>query len=194
MGFLFCVVSAFLHILLDAGFSSSWPLSSGSFHVTGRDIKQPRSKTFSCELNFSLPNWRFSPIQEKRQGPQENFLPRNVFTWGSLLSTSVSDKRRQTGRGGLKVPEKRALDETELHGCRVPEIHSFRQPQLFRCLSSSVKLTRADKTWWGRVLVCISSLINISQYHFLTIRYISLPSVDAAGCSLGAGVSQKPCF
>lgn len=57
-----------------------------------------------------------------------------------------------------------------------------------------MKLTRADKTWWGRVLVCISSLINISQHHFLTIRYISLPSVDAAGCSLSAGVEQKPRF
>ena len=33
------------------------------------------------------------------------------------------------------------------------------------------------------VLVCISRLINISQYHFLTIRYIRLQSMDAAGCS-----------
>lgn len=45
-----------------------------------------------------------------------------MFKNCSYPSLSLTRDAKQEG-GELKVPEKRALDETELCGCKVPEIY-----------------------------------------------------------------------
>ena len=70
-------------------------------------LKKPKYKTFSRELNFSLPNWRFSSIPEKGK-----VLRRIFFSGMYLLETcyypppSVTREGKQD-RGGLKVPEQK---------------------------------------------------------------------------------------
>lgn len=155
-----------------------------------------KTQTQNSSLNWishTLTGKVFLPAGKKLRFPKES-SPRECISSRLIICLRLWQVKANRKRRVKKFLKIKGLDAAELHGCKVPEIHSFWQPQLSRWLSSSVKLTRADKTRWGRVLVCISSLINISQYHFLTIRYISLPSVDAAGCSPSAGVEQKPRF
>lgn len=91
---------ACLHILLNAGFSSNWALSSWSFHVTGRDVQKPKHKTFSSELNFSLPNWVFFLLSRKKvrfseeSSPQECIYSRFVIIHLRLWKVKANRKRR----------------------------------------------------------------------------------------------------